>query len=178
MAKILLFGSNSIKNIPAEVTDWLIEYNNQNHEFILRANECGKAFTKELSAIGVPKEKVAVYSMNTIYSRDFFNFPIKQFITEYDEKTKEVTINELENKEYPNVNYPKSEINNDEFKIYNIEKQMDIPYNKSWLEFRDNRLIKDCAMAICLWDSVGKTESRMIQKLNIHNKPCYTFTLA
>lgn len=177
MAKILLFGSNSIRVLPNEITDWLREYNKQNQEFIIRANECGKVFAKELSALGVPKEKVAIYSMNTIYSRDFFNYPIKQFITEYDETNKKVIISELENKDFPNVNYANGEVNEEEFIITGVEKQMDIPYKKKWMEFKDTRLIKDCAMAICVWDTVSKTENRMIQKLNIYNKPCYTFTV-
>ena len=162
MAKILLFGSTTIFGIPSDVLTWLDTYNKQGHEFIVGDNKgaCA-AFHKALSSIGA--NKVTVYAMDSARNNTY-KFPVKSFVTKYDEANKRVEITSTDSDREP-------------FIIEDVEKEMDIPHNRQWYEYRDRQLINDCDIAIGLWDGQSKTELHMIQLMNIYNKQCYTFTI-
>ena len=164
-AKILLFGSSTICGVPQEVLNWLDEYITQGQEFIVGDNKgADAAFHKALSSLGANKDHVTIYCMDSARN-NMYDFPVKSFITNYDEETKQVQIVEKDNNE------------SDGFIIEDVEKAMDIPHNRQWYEFVDRRMIQECDMAIGLWDGKSKVELTMIQLMNINNKPCYTFTL-
>lgn len=163
MAKILLFGSTTIFGVPADVLTWLDTYNKQGHEFIVGDNKGACAsFHKALSSIGA--NNVTIYAMDSARNNTY-KYPVKSFLTNYDETSKIVTITE-------------SGTDSEPFVIEGVEKEMDIPHNRQWYEYRDRKLIEDCDIAICLWDGKSKTEFHMIQLMNIFNKQCYTFTIS
>ena len=93
-----------------------------------------------------------------------YDFPVKSFITSFNEEAKQVTISATDNSVEP-------------FVIDGVEKAQDIPLNRQWYEFRDRQLISDCDIAIGLWNGESKTALHIIQLLNIYNKPVYTFTV-
>lgn len=160
MAKILLFGSNTIFGVPVEVTNWLEQYVAQGHGFIV--GDCKGAdasFHKALSSVGA--SNVTIYSMGVPRNNNY-RFPSKMFDTHFNEEAKQVTIT-CEDKEL--------------YTICGVEKEMDIPYNREWYEFKDKQMIQDCDMAIGLYDGKSKGTLHMIQLLGIYNKPCYTFTI-
>ncbi len=162
MAKIMLFGSSTVFGVPSDVLAWLQEYNNQGHEFIVGDNKGACAtFHKTLSSIGA--NKVTIYAMDSARN-NLYEYPVKSFITGYDESTKTVEITAADGSTEP-------------FIIEGVEKAIDIPHNRQWYEYRDRQLINDCDIAIGLWDGESKTELHIIQLMNILNKPCYTFTL-
>ena len=162
MATIMLFGSSTVMGVPTEAIAWLDAYNKQGHKFIVGDNKGACAsFHKALSSIGA--NDVTIYAMDAARN-NLFKYPEKNFITGYDEVAKKVEITAADGSTEP-------------FVIDDVEKAMDIPHNRQWYEYRDRKLIDDCDMAICLWDGKSKTESHIIQLMNIRNKPCYTFTL-
>lgn len=162
MAKIMLFGTYTITGIPSQISAWLEEYNKQGHEFIVGDSKGAEAaFHKVLSSIGA--NKVTIYCMGNPRS-NVYDFPVKMFNTSYNEDAKQATITASDNSIEP-------------FIIDDIEKEMDIPYNSKWYEFKDRQLINDCDVAIGLYDGENKGTAHIIQLLNINNKTCYTFTL-
>ena len=162
MAKIMLFGSSTVFGVPSDVVAWLTEYNKQGHEFIVGDNKGACAtFHKTLSSIGA--NSVTIYAMDSARNNTY-EYPVKSFITGYDENTKTVEITAADG-------------SNEPFIIEGVEKAIDIPHNRQWYEYRDKQLINDCDIAIGLWDGESKTELHIIQLLNILNKPCYTFTM-
>lgn len=162
MGNIMLFGSHTIFGIPQEVISWLQAYNEQGHKFIVGDGKgSDSAFHKALSSIGA--KNVEIYAMDSARNNTY-EYPVKSFITHYNEATKQAEISASDNSIEPLV-------------IKGIEKAMDIPHNRQWYEFRDRQLINDCSIAIGLWDGDSKSTSHIIQLLNIYNKPCYTFTI-
>ena len=162
MAKIMLFGSSTIFGVPQEAINWLQEYINQGHEFIV--GDCkgaDTAFHKTLSSLGATK--VTIYSMDEPRNNTY-EYPVKKFVTGYNEETKQVEIVADDNSTEP-------------FIIEGVEKAMDIPHNRQWYEFKDKQMIDDCDIAIGLWDGKSKGTLHVIQLMNIYNKPCYTFTM-
>lgn len=162
MAKIFLFGSYDVYGVPGEVIAWLQEYTNQGHEFIVGDGKgADTAFHKALSSVGA--DKVTIYAMDSARN-NLYEFPVKSFLTSYDEVSKQVAITAADNSIEP-------------FIIDDIAKAQDIPVNRQWYEFRDRQLISDCDIAIGLWNGESKTALHIIQLLNIYNKPVYTFTV-
>lgn len=162
MAKIMLFGSSTIFGVPQETMGWLQEYIKQGHEFIV--GDCkgsDAAFHKALSSLGA--NKVTIYAMDSARN-NVYDYPVKSFLTSYNEDNKEVEITASDNSIEPVV-------------IENVEKVIDIPHNRQWYEFKDRQMIKDCDIAIGLWDGESKGTMHVIQLMNIYNKPCYTFTI-
>lgn len=165
MAKILLFGSTTVCGVPQEVLNWLEQYIAQGQQFIVRDSKgADVAFHKALSSLGARKEQVEIYCMDSA-KNNLYDFPVKSFLTVYNEEEKQVTIYEASNK------------TNEALAIDGVEKEMDIPHNRQWYEFLDRQMIQDCDIAIGLWDGESKGDLRIIQLMNINNKPCYTFTL-
>ena len=161
MGQIMLFGSHSICGIPTEVMAWIQQYTNQGHKFLIGDGKgVESALHRALSSVGAT---VTIYAMDDARNNTY-EFPVKSFNTFYDEEAKTVTISASDNSIEP-------------FTIENVEKAMDIPHNRQWYEFRDRQMIKDCDIAIGLWDGETKATSHIIQLLNIYNKPCYVFTI-
>lgn len=162
MGKIFLFGSYDVYGVPSNVIDWLQEYVRQGHEFIVGDGKgADSAFHKALSSVGA--DKVTIYAMDSARN-NVYDFPVKSFITSFNEEAKQVTISATDNSVEP-------------FVIDGVEKAQDIPLNRQWYEFRDRQLISDCDIAIGLWNGESKTALHIIQLLNIYNKPVYTFTV-
>lgn len=162
MGKIFLFGSYDVYGVPSNVIDWLQEYVRQGHEFIVGDGKgADSAFHKALSSVGA--DKVTIYAMDSARN-NVYDFPVKSFITSFNEEAKQVTISATDNSVGP-------------FVIDGVEKAQDIPLNRQWYEFRDRQLISDCDIAIGLWNGESKTALHIIQLLNIYNKPVYTFTV-
>lgn len=162
MSKIFLFGSYDVYGVPSNVIDWLQEYVRQGHEFIVGDGKgADSAFHKALSSVGA--DKVTIYAMDSARN-NVYDFPVKSFITSFNEEAKQVTISATDNSVEP-------------FVIDGVEKAQDIPLNRQWYEFRDRQLISDCDIAIGLWNGESKTALHIIQLLNIYNKPVYTFTV-
>lgn len=162
MGKIFLFGSYDVYGVPSNVIDWLQEYVRQGHEFIVGDGKgADSAFHKALSSVGA--DKVTIYAMDSARN-NVYDFPVKSFITSFNEEAKQVTISATDNSVEP-------------FVIDDVEKAQDIPLNRQWYEFRDRQLISDCDIAIGLWNGESKTALHIIQLLNIYNKPVYTFTV-
>lgn len=162
MGKIFLFGSYDVYGVPSDVLTWLQEYVRQGHEFIVGDGKgADAAFHKALSSVGA--DKVTIYAMDSARN-NVYEFPVKSFLTSFNEETKQVEITAADNSIEP-------------FIIDDIEKAQDIPLNRQWYEFRDRQLISDCDIAIGLWNGESKTALHIIQLLNIYNKPVYTFTV-
>jgi hypothetical protein len=163
MAKIMLFGASSIFGVPNDVLAWLQEYTKQGHEFIVGDRKgSDSAFHKALSSIGAAQQ-------TTIYCMDYaknntYDLKTKTFVTSYNEETQQARVESKDGSVEP-------------FIIDSVEKEMDIPYNRQWYEFRDRQMINDCDIAIGLWDGESKTAMHIIQLLNIKEKPCYTFSM-
>lgn len=162
MGKIFLFGSYDVYGVPGDVLTWLQEYVRQRHEFIVGDGKgADAAFHKALSSVGA--DKVTIYAMDSARN-NVYEFPVKSFLTSFNEETKQVEITAADNSIEP-------------FIIDGVEKAQDIPLNRQWYEFRDRQLISDCDIAIGLWNGESKTALHIIQLLNIYNKPVYTFTV-
>lgn len=162
MGKIFLFGSYDVYGVPSDVLTWLQEYVRQGHEFIAGDGKgADAAFHKALSSVGA--DKVTIYAMDSARN-NVYEFPVKSFLTSFNEETKQVEITAADNSIEP-------------FIIDDVEKAQDIPLNRQWYEFRDRQLISDCDIAIGLWNGESKTALHIIQLLNIYNKPVYTFTV-
>ena len=162
MGKIFLFGSYDVYGVPSDVLTWLQEYVRQGHEFIVGDGKgADAAFHKALSSVGA--DKVTIYAMDSARN-NIYEFPVKSFLTSFNEETKQVGITAADNSIEP-------------FIIDDVEKAQDIPLNRQWYEFRDRQLISDCDIAIGLWNGESKTALHIIQLLNIYNKPVYTFTV-
>lgn len=162
MGKIFLFGSYDVYGVPSDVLTWLQEYVRQGHEFIVGDGKgADSAFHKALSSVGA--DKVTIYAMDSARN-NVYEFPVKSFLTSFNEETKQVEITAADNSIEP-------------FIIDDVEKAQDIPLNRQWYEFRDRQLISDCDIAIGLWNGESKTALHIIQLLNIYNKPVYTFTV-
>jgi hypothetical protein len=162
MGKIFLFGSYDVYGVPGDVLTWLQEYVRQGHEFIVGDGKgADAAFHKALSSVGA--DKVTIYAMDSARN-NVYEFPVKSFLTSFNEETKQVEITAADNSIEP-------------FIIDDVEKAQDIPLNRQWYEFRDRQLISDCDIAIGLWNGESKTALHIIQLLNIYNKPVYTFTV-
>lgn len=162
MGKIFLFGSYDVYGVPSDVLTWLQEYVRQGHEFIVGDGKgADAAFHKALSSVGA--DKVTIYAMDSARN-NVYEFPVKSFLTSFNEETKQVEITAADNSIEP-------------FIIDDVEKAQDIPLNRQWYGFRDRQLISDCDIAIGLWNGESKTALHIIQLLNIYNKPVYTFTV-
>ena len=162
MANILLFGSHEVYALPAEIANWLAQYSAQGHTFIVGDRKgADAAFHKMLSSVGA--QNVIIYSMDKAKS-NVYEFPEREFSTTYDPTS---GIVEVIDKNTQTVMHT----------IEGIKKEMDIPVNREWYEFRDKQMIKDCDMAICAYFGESKTVDHMIQILNLMNKPCYTFNM-
>jgi hypothetical protein len=99
------------------------------------------------------------YAKNNTY-----DLKTKTFVTSYNEEAQQARVESKDGSVEP-------------FIIDSVEKEMDIPYNRQWYEFRDRQMINDCDIAIGLWDGESKTAMHIIQLLNIKEKPCYTFSM-
>jgi len=162
MANILLFGSHELYALPSVLSDWIQQYAQQGHSFIVGDRKgADSAFHKMLSSLGV--QNVTIYAMDKA-KNNTYEFPERQFVTTYDNSTKVV---EIVDKNTESVVYT----------IENVEKEMDIPGNRQWYEFRDKQMINDCDIALCAYFGESKTVDHMIQILNLLNKPCYTFNM-
>lgn len=167
MAKIMLFGSSTISGVPQNVIDWLYQYVQQGHEFIV--GDCkgaDAAFHKALSSVG-GAERTTIYSMgkprNNVYG-------IKEriFDTYYDESKKQAEVVLRGNTE------GEVDTSFEPIIIEGIEKDIDIQGTRQWYELKDRQMIEDCNAAICLWDGESKGTFHNIQLLGIRDKPCYT----
>ena len=162
MANILLFGSHELYALPNEIMVWLQEYVNQGHTFIVGDRKgADSAFHKALSSLGA--SNVKIYAMDSA-KNNTYEFPVRSFVTTYDSQSKTVEIYDKDTEEKM-------------IDISGVEKEMDIPGNRQWYEFRDRQMINDCHIAICAYFGESKTVDHMIQILNILNKPCYTFNM-
>lgn len=162
MAKIMLFGSSTLSTIPPEVEVWLTSYLQQGHEFIVGDRKgTDTAFHMLLSRIGA-LDNTTLYCMDSV-KNNAYNIKSRVFLTSYDESKEQAYIFEEGHED-------------DAFVIEDVKKDIDIPNNRHWYEYRDRKMIEECSMAIALWDKSSKGTLNNIQLLNIKSIPCYTFT--
>lgn len=162
MANILLFGSHELFALPAEISTWVQQYSSQGHTFIVGDRKgADSTFHRLLSSIGA--QSVVIYSMDSA-KNNLYKFKERQFSTSYNSESKTAEIIDKDSNDIMCT-------------IDGIEKDMDIPFNRTWYEFRDKQMIKDCDIAICAYYGESKTVDHMIQILNIMNKPCYIFNM-
>lgn len=163
MAKIMLLATSGVNGVPLEVSSWLSAYATQGHEFITGDERTTNGnFHKELAKLGLT-EVSTIYCMDNPKS-NLYELKVKSFVTSYNEEAKQVTISDSSTNEQMMV-------------IDGIEKEMDIPYNRDWYEFRDRQMVRDCDMAIILMSTDSKSVNTVIRMMNILGKPCYTFQL-
>jgi len=155
MANILLFGSHELYALPSSLIEWIQQYAAQGHTFIVGDRKgADSAFHKALSSIGA--QNVVIYAMDKA-KNNTYEFTERQFITAYDTESKTVEIVD-------------KATNNIMSTITDVEKEMDIPGNRQWYEFRDRQMIEDCNMALCAYFGESKTVDHMIQILNLTQK--------
>lgn len=163
MANILLFGVTSgITDIPTSIVKWLEEYNVQGHKFIL-GNKKGAdtAFHRALSRIGAV-ENSTLYVMNTSQLiNNTYNIKTKTFYPKYNADEKSVRICDIDGETL--------------LKVEGVQKEEDIGITREVYEFKDRQLINDCDIAIGIYDGQNKTVMKIIQLVNIMDKPCYLF---
>lgn len=95
MGKIFLFGSYDVYGVPSDVLTWLQEYVRQGHEFIVGDGKgADAAFHKALSSVGA--DKVTIYAMDSARN-NVYEFPVKSFLTSFNEETKQVEITAADN---------------------------------------------------------------------------------
>lgn len=164
MAKIMLFGSATITGVPQNIVDWLYQYTQQGHEFIVGDTKgADTAFHKALSSVGAV-DRTTIYSMGDPRN-NVYGMKTRIFDTYYDETNKMVTVTLREKEKEPNFQ---------DIIIEDVKQEIDIANNRQWYELRDRQMINDCDMAICLWDGETKNTFNNIQLLGIKNKMCHT----
>lgn len=169
MAKIMLFGSYKATGIPQELVNWLYQYTQQGHEFIVGDNKgADVAFHKALSSVGAV-DNTTIYSMGNPTS-NIYKIKSRVFDTFFNEAAKQAEIVLRAADGNPDPSF-------EPVIIENIPDTNSITLNSKWYEFKDRQMINDCDMAICLWLGDSKSLVHCIQLLNIKNKPCYTFKL-
>lgn len=163
MAKIMLLATSGVSGVPCEVSAWLSAYASQGHEFITGDGKTTDGnFHKELAKLGLV-DKSTIYCMDSPKS-NLYDLKVRSFITSYNETSKQVEISDKDTNEQMIV-------------IDGVEKDLDIPYNREWYEFRDRQMVRDCDMAIILMGTDSKSVNTVIRMMNILGKPCYTFQL-
>ena len=171
MGRILLFGSVNLNAIPADIIDWLVTYNSQGHEFIMASHRgADSAFHKTLSSIGA-LDRSTIYCMDKP-TNNRYDLKCKVFKTFYNEEDKRADIVLMQGLDSEEIDESFEPLT-----LLHIENQIDIQNNKQYIEFVDRQLIKDCDIAIGLWDNDNNRVSNMINLLNIYGKPCYTFNV-
>lgn len=160
MGKILLMASSNAGYVPADALQAIANLTAQGHELIMVDNKTNSnLWHMTLSRMGIIN-KTTIYNVgNILYNK--FDAKEKVFETVYDADTKTAAIIDKEN-------------NTEELVETNIELE-DFIASKEFTEFKIKKLIKDCDIAICIWDGENKTVFRYIQLLGIHNKPCYSY---
>ena len=160
MGKILLMASSNAGYVPAEALQGIANLVAQGHELIMVDNKTNSnLWHMTLSRMGIIN-KTTIYNVgNILYNK--FDAKEKVFSTVYDDATRTAAI--IDN-----------ETGNEELVETNIELE-DFIASKEFTEFKIKKLIKDCDIAICIWDGENKTVFRYIQLLGIHNKPCYSY---
>ena len=163
MAKIMLLATSGVNGVPCEISGWLSTYASQGHEFITGDGKTTDGhFHKELAKLGLI-DKSTIYCMDNPKS-NLYELKVRSFNTAYNNETKQVEIYDKDTNEQMLI-------------IENIEKEMDIPFNREWYEFRDRQMVRDCDMAIILMATDSKSVNTVIRMMNIMGKPCYTFQL-
>lgn len=158
MGTIYLFGSNTVFGIPAEIVGWLRAYVEQGHSFILGDKKgVDESFHRALSSVGA--HNVTIYSMGDVKNNKY-GFNVKKYNTFFDEEEKKAYIVADDNEE-------------ETFEINNIAQEIDIPVNRNWREFKERQMVKDCDMAICIWDGETKNTLETVKLLGIYDKPCH-----
>lgn len=158
MANIALFAETGISVIPATVVQWLSQYNEQGHRFIVADTTGGdERFHKELSAVGAA-ENSCIYCMDKPKNNKF-ELPVKSFITSFDEGASSFTISADDNSIEPRT-------------YTGVHKIEDIALNSSWYEFRDMQIVRDSDMVIILTVSneLPKRFRKLIQYINLIGK--------
>lgn len=161
MAKIMLFGSSGLNSVSQNIEEALLSLYNQGHEFIV--GDCkgaDAAFQMSLSRIGA-LERTTVYCMDKSRNNKY-GAKEKVFLTAYDENTKIATIYDKDTSEIM-------------LQIENISDVKDILGTREYYEFKDRKMIDECAIGICMWDGNSKGTMHNIQLLGIKDKPCYTY---
>lgn len=169
MANILLFGGTTVTVVPQNITNWLETYLAQGHNFIVGDRKgADTAFHRALSSVGA-LDRTTLYCMDKTYN-NVYEIKEKIYTTYYNEEKQLASIFVQGDKE--------GTITSAEpvFEIEDIKKEQDIPLDRRWYEFRDKQMIRECDMAICLWDE-SKTINHMIQFLNILDKPCHVIKI-
>lgn len=169
MAKIWLLGTSEVGEIPSNIVEWLRQYTSQGHQFIVGDHKgAERAFHRALSFVGATDNSF-LYSMG--YS-NYNNFDLKrhQFNTYFDEQEHKATIALVnENNEIDPSFEP--------IEIIGIEKEADISGNSTWYSFLGKQMVKDCDIAIVIWDGTSKTILNYLQLMNIYGKTYYSFLL-
>lgn len=154
MAKIWLFGSHNIKGVPQYVIDWIDKCNQAGNSFIV-GDRLGSdvAFHRALSLVGA--DKVEVVGINRILNNKF-NFNERKLITEWND-----TIVDIKDTNGNILNT-----------ITGIKSEEDIKDNSDIKEFKDILMLKECDLAICLYDGQSKKVDKLLQICGIMNKEC------
>lgn len=170
MAKIMLFGSSTIVAVPQNIVDWLYQYTQQGHEFIV--GDCkgaDTAFHKALSSVGA-SDKSTIYCMGNPRN-NIYEFKTRIFDTYYDSDKKQVEV------VLRGTNEGEVDESFEPIIIEGVAKEIDIQNTRQWYELKDRQMINDCDMAIALWNGESKGTMHCIQLLGIYNKPCYTIKI-
>jgi len=161
MANIHIFGNANV--IPQNVLDWIylnIQYKN---EFIIGdRNGFDKSLYMTLSRLGA-LDSTTIYCMG-VPKNGIQHNKLKRYTTEFDFENKVAVIKYEE------------EVMKE---IAGIEKEGDWFKDRSWCEFLDRQMIKDCEAALCVRQDNGDDNiiNHMIQLLNIWNRPTFLVQL-
>ena len=155
MAKILLFGSHNIKGVPQSVIDWLDKCNKAGNSFMV-GDRMGsdEAFHRALSLVGA--ENVEIVGLNRI-SNNKFNFNERKLVTEWYDDNK-VRIKDIDGTVLETIS--------------GIESEDKIFENKDIVGFKDFWMIRECDLALCLYDGKSKKIDNLLQIFGLTNKEC------
>lgn len=163
MAKVYIFGSSSIVELPYNFREFLQNLINQGAEFVIKDNStvC-VAVQKSLSAIGQTKKATIVgydYIMNNKYKLN--------------EKTYKLSVDEEATK--GKITNPETGV--DERVISGVKDIKELRDNKTVKEFIHKTLTQEAALVICLHDGVTKNTLNDLEFVRMCNKPNYVITL-
>lgn len=165
MAKVMLFGSNTVFGVPEIVQNEIINLikTYPDIEFLVSdRNGADQAFHKILSAVG-GRYKTKIYYLNQLKSNKF-ELNTRGFKSSYNADEKKAEIIDANTNEVLHV-------------IEGVEKEEDLQYNREYYEFIDRQMIEEANIGICLWDGKSKGTFHCIQLLGIKDKKCYTYKI-
>ena len=169
MTKVYLFGARDIYSVPASVEEQLyslLQQNKENIQFIVGDSQgSDSAFHKSLSAIGARRNSL-VYCLGQPRTNEFELDTYKFNVSEYEggsEQESGIVV---------------SSSNTGDLMLFEGAKtDADFKYSMDYYKFRDNQMIKECDIAVCLWDTKCQFTFNLINTLKAVDKPVYIFNI-